>query len=293
MSIEVKTTHLTAACQWECIARKPGNVSRTHDFQDATLGDFLLSASLVAPLLAGAETSGVGVAIHAACRAVRTHVGTNTNLGLILALAPLAAVPDGVPLREGLDRVLARLDRDDAKWAFQGIALANPGGLGAASSQDVHAPPSVSLLEGMRLAADRDSIARQYSTGFADLFDLALPTLGGGLQETGTLEGAIVLLHLHLMHLMPDTHIARRAGQAVAATASEMAGHVARAGWPRRSEGWRALKELDTWLREPGAKRNPGTTADLVGATLYMALAEGMLELPCRFPWWIGTSPWA
>ena len=292
MSNQEKTLHLSTACQWECVARKPGNVSRTHDFHDSTLGDFLLSASVVAPELACAEASGVGATIYAACRAMREHVGTNTNLGLILALAPLAAVPKEVPLREGLDRVLARLDHDDAKWAFQGIALANPSGLGTSQSQDVHAPPSVTLLEAMRLAADRDTIARQYSTGYADLFDLALPTLGGGLQETGTLEGAIVLLHLHLMHLIPDTHIIRRAGQAEAATASEMAGRVARAGWPRRSEGWRALKELDTWLREPGTKRNPGTTADLVGATLYMALSEGLLGLPCRFPWWIGTSPW-
>lgn len=292
MNVSMKALHLSAACQWECVARKPGNVSRTHDFPDATLGDFLLSASVVAPILAHTETLGVGQAILAGCRATRTHVGTNTNLGLILALAPLAAVPQSEPLRQGLERVLAQLDCTDASLAFQGIALANPGGLGTVQNQDVHAPPTVTLLEAMHMAAERDSIARQYSTGFADLFDVALPTLGGGLQETGTLEGAIVLLHLHLMHLMPDTHIARRAGSAEAATASEMAGRVARAGWPRRSEGWRALKEFDAWLREPGAKRNPGTTADLVGATLYMALAEGMLELPVQFPWWIGASPW-
>ncbi|MFM7114547.1 MAG: triphosphoribosyl-dephospho-CoA synthase, partial [Planctomycetota bacterium] len=66
----------------------------------------------------------------------------------------------------------------------------------------------------------------------------------------------------------------------------------ARAGWPKRSEGWKALSRFDAWLREPGTKRNPGTTADLVGATLYVALAEGILDLPCRFPWWNHESPW-
>lgn len=292
MTGDLKALRITAACHWECVARKPGNVNRHHDFSDSTLADFLISASLVGPILSMAGTRGVGAAIYSACAETRARVGTNTNLGLVLALAPLAAVPDGKPLREGVGRVLANLDRDDSKWAFQGIAMANPGGLGASAEQDVRQPPSSTLLEAMRLAADRDSIARQYANGYADLFDLAVPTLGGGLQETGTLEGAIVLLHLHLMSLMPDTHIARRAGIAEAEEAASRAAAVARAGWPKRAEGWKALKDFDTWLRVPGTKRNPGTTADLVGATLYIALVEGLLELPCRFPWWDHESPW-
>jgi triphosphoribosyl-dephospho-CoA synthase len=79
---------------------------------------------------------------------------------------------------------------------------------------------------------------------------------------------------------------------AVAEEAGERAAEVARAGWPKRSEGWKALSRFDAWLREPGTKRNPGTTADLVGATLYVALAEGILDLPSRFPWWNHESPW-
>lgn len=289
---DLKALRITAACQWECVARKPGNVNRNHDFPEVGLNDFLLSASLVGPILSSAGRRGVGAAIYSSCAETRARVGTNTNLGLILALAPLAAVPDGKPLRDGVGRVLANLDRDDSKWAFQGIAMANPGGLGSAAEQDVRLPPSATFLEAMSLAAGRDSIARQYATAYADLFDIALPTLGGGLQETGTLEGAIVLLHLHLLTLMPDTHIARRAGIKEAEEASSRAGTVARAGWPKRAEGWKALREFDAWLRAPGAKRNPGTTADLVGATLYIALVEGLLGLPCRFPWWNHESPW-
>lgn len=292
MTGNLKSLRITTACQWECVARKPGNVNRSRDFPDASLPDFLVSASVIGPILAAAGSRGVGAAIHSACADTRARVGTNTNLGLVLALAPLAAVPEGKPLRDGVGRVLANLDRDDAKWAFQGIAIANPGGLGSAPEQDVLSTPTSTLLEAMRLASHRDTIARQYANGFSDIFETGLPTLGGGLQETGTLEGAIVLLHLHLMSLIPDTHIARRSGMAVAEEAGERAAEVARAGWPKRSEGWKALSRFDAWLREPGTKRNPGTTADLVGATLYVALAEGILDLPCRFPWWNHESPW-
>ena len=100
--------------------------------------------------------------------------------------------------------------------------------------------------------------------------------------------------------VMPE--IAEEAARQEAAAAAEHAAEaeeaasraamVARAGWPKRAEGWKALKDFDTWLRVPGTKRNPGTTADLVGATLYIALVEGLLELPCRFPWWNHESPW-
>ena len=44
-----------------------------------------------------------------------------------------------------------------------------------AEREDVHAPPSVDLRSAMALAASRDSIAQQYASGYADLFQLALP----------------------------------------------------------------------------------------------------------------------
>ena len=44
-----------------------------------------------------------------------------------------------------------------------------------------------------------------------------------------------------------------------------------------RTAGRRALRSFDASLREPGNALNPGTTADLVTATLFVALVEGML----------------
>src|SRR5215469_5898833 len=92
------------ACIWEATARKPGNVHRFRDFEDVTYLDFLQSAAAIAPILAAVASSrlSVGQAIHEAVRRTRTVSPNNTNLGIVLLLTPLAAVPLQRPLREGI-----------------------------------------------------------------------------------------------------------------------------------------------------------------------------------------------
>src|SRR4051794_9824683 len=79
------------ACILEATARKPGNVHRFRDFDDAHYVDFLLSAAAIAGPLDRAATVGVGATVLRAVEATRRVVATNTNLGIILLLAPLAA----------------------------------------------------------------------------------------------------------------------------------------------------------------------------------------------------------
>src|SRR5438034_5290057 len=98
------------ACVWEATARKPGNVHRFRDFEDASYLDFVLSAAAIAPVLEQATGRPVGETILGAVRATRGVARTNTNLGIVLLLAPLAAVPPGEALRPGLLRVLEGLD---------------------------------------------------------------------------------------------------------------------------------------------------------------------------------------
>jgi triphosphoribosyl-dephospho-CoA synthase len=52
---------------------------------------------------------------------------------------------------------------------------------------------------------------------------------------------------------------------------------VLSAGGVRTEAGRRALRSFDASLREPGNALNPGTTADLVTATVFVAVLEGML----------------
>jgi triphosphoribosyl-dephospho-CoA synthase len=263
------------ACLLEATARKPGNVHRFRDFADTSYLDFLLSATALVGPLDQAETTGVGPAILAAVGATHQLVRTNTNLGMILLLTPLAAVPEDLSLESGVPSVLASLTLDDARLTYQAIQLANPGGLGRVDSQDVSEEPTITLLEAMRLAAPRDLVARQYASGYADVFALVLPALRSALGRGEPLESAIVHAFLVTLAALPDSLVARKRGEAVAREASERAGKALET---------RDLAAFDAWLREDGHARNPGTTADLVTAALFAALRDGTIEFP--LPCW-------
>ena len=276
-----------AACLLEATARKPGNVHRFADFADATYLDFALSAGAIVPALDGAAGRGLGATILAAVEATRGVVATNTNLGLILLLAPLASVAPGVPLREGVAAVLAATIIADARLAYQAIRLARPGGLGRSDAgQDVADEPTITLLDAMRLASDRDLVARQYATGFADVFDRFVPALATRLARGGAnLEAAIVGAFLDFLAGHPDTLIARKRGAAVATEASRRAARVVALGWPDDPASGAAFADLDAWLRADGHARNPGSTADLVAAGLFVALRGGIISWPIATRW--------
>jgi triphosphoribosyl-dephospho-CoA synthase len=277
------------ACIWEATARKPGNVHRYADFADLTYVDFLQSAAAVAPVLHAASCSGVGKTVSEAVKATRRVTPTNTNLGIVLLLAPLAAVPPSEDLRKGLPRVLEKLDVADARATYEAIRLAVAGGLGQVPEQDIRQEPTQGLRAVMALAAERDLIARQYANGFREVFDDGVPALCRGLEQSGCLESGIIHCHLHLLASYPDSLIVRKRGLAEAEEASRRAQSVLELGWPRGKESQQALTELDAWLRAEGHGRNPGTTADLVTACLFVLLRESTITLPSQFPWSAGA----
>jgi len=276
------------ACVWEASARKPGNVHRYRDFEDSGYVDFLVGAAAAGRALEGAGGRPVGQTVLEGVRHTRRVAGNNTNLGVLLLLAPLAKAAAAEGVRAGLPPVLDALDVADAAAVYEAIRLAKPAGLGRVPEQDVHAEPTQALREVMALAADRDLVARQYAGGFREVFDEGVPALLRGLEETGSLEGAILFCHLQLLAAHPDSLIARKRGPAEAEEASRRARRVLDEGWPGASAGRAALDDLDAWLRAEGHARNPGTTADLVAACLFVALAEGSIELPPRYPWPLG-----
>jgi triphosphoribosyl-dephospho-CoA synthase len=294
------------ACIWEATARKPGNVHRFHDFADTTYLDFILSAVAIAPVLETASQRPVGATVLAAITATRQVVQANTNLGIVLLLAPLAKAagaepnpPTPFPKREGgasgdspprsgegpgfrtrLETILASLDLADSRDVYAAIRLAQPGGLGKVREQDVHDEPTLPLRELMALAAERDLIARQYVDGFREVLDEGVPALAEGLARAGYLEEAIVFAQLVLLAQHPDSLIARKRGAGEAEEASR------RAGTLLDGERWRDLAaraEFDAWLRELGNQRNPGTTADLLAASLFAGLQLGTISASA--PW--------
>jgi triphosphoribosyl-dephospho-CoA synthase len=268
------------ACLVEVTAVKPGNVHRFADLPGLNLAHFLLSATAIAEPLDRARNQGVGRTVLEAINATRRVVATNTNLGIVLLLAPLAAVAEGTPLADGVEAVLAATTVEDARHVYHAIRMAQPGGLGEVADQDVTGEPTITLRAAMTLAAERDLIAGQYANGFREVLDEALPVLKESLGAGRPLETAVVAAYLHVLARYPDSLIARKYGLTQAIDVSRRAGGLLEAGWPGRQEARRLCEEFDAWLRHPSNRLNPGTTADLVTAALYAALREGELALP-------------
>jgi triphosphoribosyl-dephospho-CoA synthase len=256
------------ACVLEVSAEKPGNITPSHDFSDTSYEDMLKSAIAVGPELGRAGERGVGETVRAVVEASRRVAPANTNLGIALLLAPLAkAALDGGPIRERLAATLRALDVADARAAYAAIRLSGAGGLHERVEHDVRSEPAVGLRDAMASAAGRDSIAAEYVTDFALTFETGLPALVAALADGLAVRDAIVELHLRLLAAAPDTLIARKAGVDAAVRVSEGARDVL--------AGRRALPDFDASLREQGNALNPGTTADLVTATVFVALIEG------------------
>lgn len=261
----------------EAAAAKPGNVHPRASFADLTFDDFVAAGHAIAPSLDAAVDRPLGTTILAAVHAATAATPSNANLGIILLIAPMAAVPD---VGEGLtptaiEGVLARLDAADAASLWEAIRLARPGGLGHTDRHDVAGPPPRDIREAMRLAADRDMIARLWAHGYQPLFEGPVTDLAAGIDAGLPLETAIIRTHLRQLARQPDSLIARKHGAAVA---TEVSAHAADLVARESDPDWQAtVAAFDTALRSP-RRLNPGTTADLIAAALSILLLDGRLR---------------
>ena len=273
------TTAVRLSCLLEASARKAGNVHPEAHFEHLTYNDFVRSGQVVAPILSQAAVRGVGPTILDAVHATRSVCEHNTNLGIVLLLAPLAAVPVNCLTTDGIANVLNNLTRADSDAVYEAICVAAPRGLGDAEAEDVSASPTGNLVEVMTLAADRDLIAAQYATGFSLVIESASRLQALNLFPDRW-ESAILQLQLEVMSRHPDTDIGRKCGLAEAVESAARAGEVLDAGFPANTNGQQRFTAFDAWLREHGSLRNPGTTADLITASLFVAIREQLIIPP-------------
>jgi triphosphoribosyl-dephospho-CoA synthase len=281
------------ACVFEVTAQKPGNVSRQADFRDARFEDFVASAVAIGPAFQNAASVTVGETVLRAVSDTRRFVATNTNLGMVLLLAPLAKATGERSAEEGFRdavvRVLNDLTVGDARRAYEAIRLAAPAGLGEVDRHDVrNGAVTATLREAMESARQRDSVAREYVTGFEVTFGLGYESLRQTWDEGRTFSDCIVQTFLVLLAEVPDTLIARKNGRAAAERVSRRAREVLAAGGCFSPRGGDELARLDGDLRSESHGLNPGTTADLVTASLFVFLTEGrmldrMSELTSRW----------
>lgn len=267
------------ACLLEASAKKPGNVTPGQGFPDARFDDFIYSAIAIGPAFHKAAQASVGETILRAIQDTQQFVSTNTNLGIVLLLAPLAkAAAKGHPegLRVAVSQVLRALTQEDARLAYQAIRLAGPAGLGQVEKHDVREREiSLTLREAMEIAQQRDAVAREYLTDFKITFKIGMVTLQRLWEQGHRLSDAIIQTFLTILAQVPDTLIQRKNGLAAAENVMRMAREVLQAGGALSTLGKKEVSRLDLALRDEQHRLNPGTTADLMAAVLFVFLGEG------------------
>ena len=260
---------------------KPGNVDRGHDFEEIKFHHFLISAAASYPTFrdAAAGSEPTGSLIRRAVSSWRDWgLVQNTHFGTIALLVPLAvAAGRGGDLKAELARVLEETTTEDALefYAAFNLAGARVAEVEDLSLKDPDAAERVrsegkTLLDLMLLSQGHDLVAREWSTGFERSFALA-GDLGRRVSDLGLNDG-VVMTYLQALAEVPDSLVASKFGMKRAEEASSRArsilGHSV-------EETLRRAQELDREFVEEDI--NPGSTADIIGAALFIALIEGTI----------------
>lgn len=269
------------ACVLEASAAKIGNVHPQANFADMGFSHFVASAIAIRPIFEQATEQSLGQLVLQSVVATRAVVPCNTNLGTLLLFAPLAkahgliAAPGG-SLPQRLAQALNDVGPEDSQAVYAAIRAAQPGGLGRVSQGDVAGPAPDDLRTAMAQAASRDAVARQYVNDFDDVCHRLLPWLQSDLRHCGDPLEAICRLQLRCLAHEVDGLIVRKAGRDVADEVQRQAGDLLEASLASdQAVATRPqVQQLDAFLRGDGHRRNPGTTADLIAATLLAMLLE-------------------
>ena len=269
------------ACLLEVTASKPGNVHRGADFEDVTFLDFATSAVWMGQAIDDSAGLPYGETVLAVARRTKQATDSNTNLGINLLVSLLAKTCHRGDLSErGVRSILAELDGHDSQKVFEAIQLMKPGGLGDAEKHDVNEEAPSCLIAAMEEAKDRDLIAAQFTNDFSDVFGKSLPWILEGRDKFCDLMQGIVWAHVRLMAEYPDSLIARKCGMTVAEQSQTMASKAIDALIDGPESFFAQVSNLDFWLRSDGHRRNPGTSADLIAAGLFVGLYNGDICLP-------------
>jgi triphosphoribosyl-dephospho-CoA synthase len=260
-------------------APKPGNVDRERDLPDLRFEQFLAGAVGARDGLERAASADepLGEAFEAAVAGMAEAAGTNTQFGCLLLLTPLVrTAATGELSRERTAAVAEATTVADAAAFYRAfehtdVAVGDPPE-GAADLDVRRGADAVPALRGRGLtlydvmelsAADGDANAREWTGGFPRVFDAAarIEAAAGPLADRGADA------FLGLLAEEPDTLVATEHGEGVAEDVRERAERLVDADES-------AVRAFADDLAARGV--NPGTTADLTAAALFVAQEHGV-----------------
>ncbi len=287
---------------------KPGNVHRTRDFQDTRYEHFLVGGIVIRKAFQALCKNSLKIynnkldyselklgkyILEAVNDSLSWHHGGNTNLGVILLLVPMVAaasmLQNEVPIQESelrdlIDIIIKKSTYLDTINLYKAIRTAKAGGLGKVDKFDINNESSfteikrnrVNLYKIFDLSKERDTISMEWVSKFKITFELGVPYFIKTFDETKCINTSTVNTFLKIASEVPDSLIIRTHGLEMALDYSKKASDILSKGGLKSHE---CLNELIKWennLLKTGIKINPGTTADLTAAVLFIALLSGI-----------------
>ncbi|MBE6493043.1 MAG: ATP--dephospho-CoA triphosphoribosyl transferase CitG [Methanosphaera stadtmanae] len=278
---------------------KPGNVHRTHDFENMSFEDFLVSSVVIKDNLQHvAEKTfkcypnllnevNLGENILNCVKDTNNLVNTNTNLGISMLLIPIASAVatlvnhDSInSLADNLDILIKNTQVNDAIALTNSIKISHAGGMqNKPSKYDINDSDTIDeIIENKITMYDLLKISEKYDKISYDLVNkLPVITKIGYPEYINVINDfsrndATIQTYLTILANVPDTLISRKYGEEISNNISKMAKEIldnTDIGTKNRLD---ALNKFDSYLHNK--KYNPGTTADFTAASLFVGLLD-------------------
>ena len=271
---------------------KPGNVHRTRSYDDMVIQDFAISAVVIGDTMEEVATQAkeiddlknaeLGKFILQAVNETNRWIETNTNLGIMMMCIPIAAsaaISNSFDeIQENVGRLMDATTVEDAVNLYDAINVADAGGMGDQEEFDVMSEKAKdelrannqTMFDVLAISAPWDRLASELTTKMPVCFEIGFPTFTdfwNTCDDVDVINKATVLTFITILSQIPDTLISRKYGDEIAESVSLKAKEILK--FKDDDSFVEKLLEFDDYLYEKGY--NPGTTADLTAASIFLS----------------------
>ena len=271
---------------------KPGNVHRTRNYDDMVFQDFVISAVVIGDTMEEVAKQSkeiddlskaeLGKYILQAVNETNKWIRTNTNLGIMMMCIPIAAaaaISDSFDeIQDNVGRLMDATTVDDAVNLYDAINVADAGGMGDQEEFDVKSEKAKdelcannqTMFDVLEISAGWDRLADELTNKMPVCFEIGYPTFSHAWQsydDVDVINKASVLTFMTILSQIPDTLISRKYGNEMAESVSKKAEELL--AFKEDDSFVEKLLEFDDYLY--GNKLNPGTTADLTAASIFLS----------------------
>ena len=271
---------------------KPGNVHRTRNYDDMVFQDFAISAVVIgdtmeelanqAKEIDDLSNAELGKYILQAVSETDKWIETNTNLGIMMMCIPIAAAAaissSFDEIQDNVGRLMDATTVEDAVNLYDAINVADAGGMGDQEEFDVMSEKAKDELRAnnqtmydvLEISAGWDRLANELTNKMPVSFELGYPTFFDfweSCDDVDVINDATVLTFMTILSQIPDTLISRKYGDETAEAVSQKANEILK--FKDDDSFVEKLLEFDDYLFDNGY--NPGTTADLTAASIFLS----------------------